>query len=203
MQHHRFANEDRGTDPDDYASEGPWWQVPFRWLTIDVWYGRFYWTKRKQLRRAGARETATVLSVSVAALAAAIGFGVFWEFAVIVLIPQRLQLGLLAWWFDWLPHHGLEKSQRENRYQATRIRVGLEWLMTPLMLSQNYHLVHHLHPSIPFYRYLPAWRDNEEGYLQHQPAMATVFGKDLTADEYRSLREMDSRLAEMLQRLTL
>src|SRR5215212_7097526 len=46
MQHHRFANEDPGTDPDDYASEGPWWQLPLRWLTIDVWYGRFYWTKR-------------------------------------------------------------------------------------------------------------------------------------------------------------
>ena len=61
---------------------------------------------------------------------------------------------MLAWWFDWLPHHGLEDTQSENRYRATRNRVGLEWLFTPLMLSQNYHLVHHLHPSVPFYRYL-------------------------------------------------
>ena len=30
----------------------------------------------------------------------------------------------------------------------------MEWLLTPLMLSQNYHLVHHLHPSVPFYRYV-------------------------------------------------
>ena len=60
----------------------------------------------------------------------------------------------LAWWFDWLPHHGLDETQSENRYRATRNRVGMEWLFTPLMLSQNYHLVHHLHPSIPFYRYL-------------------------------------------------
>ena len=61
---------------------------------------------------------------------------------------------VLGWWFDWLPHHGLEDTQSENRYRATRNRVGLEWLFTPLMLSQNYHLVHHLHPSVPFYRYL-------------------------------------------------
>ena len=61
---------------------------------------------------------------------------------------------VLAWWFDWLPHHGLEDTQSENRYRATRNRVGMEWLLTPLLLSQNYHLVHHLHPSIPFYRYV-------------------------------------------------
>ena len=73
---------------------------------------------------------------------------------------------MLAWWFDWLPHHGLEDTQTENRYRATRNRVGLEWLFTPLMLSQNYHLVHHLHPSVPFYRYLKTWRRNEEAYLE-------------------------------------
>ncbi len=198
MQHHRFANEDPNTDPDHWTSEGPWWQLPFRWLTIDLWYGKFYFSKRHKVSKAEGRETAAVAVLGIAGVAAAAANGALWEVALIVLIPQRIQLGFLAWWFDWLPHHGLGKTQREDRYQATRIRVGLEWLMTPLMLSQNYHLVHHLHPSIPFYRYLPAWRHNEEGYLQHDPALATVFGQELTADEYRSLRELDSRLAQML-----
>jgi phenylacetate-CoA oxygenase/reductase PaaK subunit len=198
IQHHRFANEDPDTDPDHYTSEGPWWQLPFRWLTIDFWYGRFYLANRKRLSAAEARESVAVVVVTVAGIAVAAATGVLWEVALITLIPQRIGLGVLAWWFDWLPHHDLGKTQRENRYAATRIRVGLEWLMTPLMLSQNYHLVHHLHPSIPFYRYLPAWRHNEEGYLQHDPAMATVFGSEISADEYRSLRALDSRLAQML-----
>ena len=30
---------------------------------------------------------------------------------------------------------------------------------TPLLLSQNYHLVHHLMPRVPFYRYGPLYRD--------------------------------------------
>jgi ferredoxin-NADP reductase/fatty acid desaturase len=198
IQHHRFANEDPDTDPDHYTSVGPWWQLPFRWLTIDVWYARFYVQNRRRLPAADARESAAVVVLALAGIAAATAMGALWEVAAIVLIPQRIQLGVLAWWFDWLPHHGLGRTQRENRYQATRIRVGLEWLMTPLMLSQNYHLVHHLHPSIPFYRYVRAWRHNEEGYLQHQPAMATVFGQAISADEYRTLRETESRLAQML-----
>ena len=41
---------------------------------------------------------------------------------------------VLAWWFDWLPHHDLEDTQRENRYRATRNRVGSEWILTPLLL---------------------------------------------------------------------
>jgi hypothetical protein len=66
-----------------------------------------------------------------------------------------------AWWFDWLPQHGLADTQRTDRYRATRNRVGAEWLFTPVLLSQNYHLVHHLHPSVPFHRYLRTWKRNE------------------------------------------
>jgi ring-1,2-phenylacetyl-CoA epoxidase subunit PaaE len=115
--------------------------------------------------------------------------------AVVLLIPGRIALGVLAWWFDWLPHHGLEVTQRKNRYRATRIRIGLEWLLTPVLLYQNYHLVHHLHPSIPFYRYITAWRRNEEAYLQRDAAKRTAFGRDLTVEEYRFWRELDSTLA--------
>ena len=76
---------------------------------------------------------------------------------LIYLIPERAAMFVLAWWFDWLPHHDLEDTQRENRYRATRNRVGMEWLYTPLMLSQNYHLVHHLYPSVSFCRCLRTW----------------------------------------------
>jgi hypothetical protein len=53
--------------------------------------------------------------------------------------------------------HGVEDTQRSNRYRATRARVGMEWLFTPLMLSQNNHLVHHQYPSVSFCRYLRTW----------------------------------------------
>ncbi len=198
IQHHRYANEEATVDPDHYTTEGPWWQLPFRWLTVDLWYGRYYFMNRKRRPTAEIRETQACMGLSVAAIVAAALTGTLWYLAFIYFVPQRITLGILAWWFDWLPHHGLEDTQRKNRYRATRVRVGLERLMTPIMLSQNYHLVHHLHPAIPFYRYLRTWRRNEEGYLQHEPALATVFGKTIHADEYRALRELDSSLARML-----
>jgi phenylacetate-CoA oxygenase/reductase PaaK subunit len=197
IQHHRNANEHSDTDPDHYTSEGAWWSLPFRWLTIDAAYGRFYFARRSERPAAEIRESIACATLTIAGVAAAAATGHLWTLALVYLIPQRIALMVLAWWFDWLPHHDLAHTQRSNRYGATRIRVGLEWVMTPLMLSQNYHLVHHLHPSIPFYRYLPAWRRNEESYLEHEPAVATVFGRAITAGEYRSLRSQ-SALARAL-----
>ena len=88
---------------------------------------------------------------------------------------------VLAWWFDWLPHHGLEETQQREPLPRDPQPGRLEWLLTPLLLSQNYHLVHHLHPSIPFYRYVATWRRNEEAYLERDAAIATVFGQQLDA----------------------
>ncbi len=194
IEHHRNTNEHRDFDPDTWASHGPAWQLPLRWLTIDAWYAIFY---VRNLRRRTGREVVEVVGVIalfVAGIVLAADAGVLWTVALVYLIPARIGLALLAWWFDWLPHHGLTVTQRENRYRATRVRVGMEWLLTPGLLYQNYHLVHHLHPSIPFYRYIAAWRRNEDAYLERDAAIMTAFGRDLTPDEYRVWRELDSSL---------
>ncbi|HEV3129231.1 MAG TPA: 2Fe-2S iron-sulfur cluster-binding protein, partial [Solirubrobacteraceae bacterium] len=73
-----------------------------------------------------------------------------------------------------------------------------EWLLTPLMLSQNYHLVHHLHPSVPFYRYLKTWRRNEEAYLDRDAAIATAFGQSLDPDEFRRWKQLNRKLLRLL-----
>ncbi|MGI9557933.1 MAG: hypothetical protein ACR2N5_08335, partial [Solirubrobacterales bacterium] len=62
-----------------------------------------------------------------------------------------------------------------------------------VFLYQNYHLVHHLHPLIPFYKYLVAWRRNEEEYLSHDPPLRTFTGADLGVDEYRRRRAPDGQ----------
>ncbi|HEU4360989.1 MAG TPA: fatty acid desaturase [Mycobacterium sp.] len=191
LQHHRYTN-DVDNDPDMFATHGPAWQLPLRWALMDVCYATWYIRRLpSRFRQAWARpaaelaETAVVFSLSVVGLGAAILTGHFWTLAVLVVIPQRIGITILAWSFDWLPHHGLDETQKGNRYRATRIRVGMEWVLAPLMLSQNYHLIHHLHPWLPFYRYLHAWRRNEDAYLEHDPALVTAFGGELTPDEYR------------------
>lgn len=195
LEHHRNTNEDAHTDPDAWTAHGPWWQLPLRWLTIDFWYARFYVARQRTRPPSERIETAAVVTLSLAAFAWLTVSGHGWELLMVYLIPQRVGLAVLAWWFDWLPHHDLG-AQRQNRFGATRVRVGLEWLMTPIMLCQNYHLVHHLHPAIPFYRYLRTWRDNRDAYLARDVPIATPWGRELTAAEYREWRRLTGSFDE-------
>lgn len=197
IQHHRHSNDD-DQDPDTFASHGKWWQLPLRWSLVEYFYIRYYLPRVRSRPVGEVAETLLMLALSIAGVVAAIATGNFWTLAVVFLIPQRIGLTVLAWWFDWLPHHGLADTQRTNRYRATRNRVGAEWLFTPLLLSQNYHLVHHLHPSVPFYRYIRTWKRNEEVYLERNPAINTVFGQQLNPDEFREWKELNGRLAAVL-----
>ena len=105
-------------------------------------------------------------------------------------MPARLATLWLGFAFDYLPHNGLNLTASEDRFKATRNRIGLERLLSPLLLYQNYHLVHHLHPVVPFHRYLAVWLRNEDEYLSHDPALSTVRGRAITTDEYRRMREI-------------
>jgi ring-1,2-phenylacetyl-CoA epoxidase subunit PaaE len=189
MQHHLNTNEDDGRDPDHYAQAGPAWLLPLRWLTMDFAYFRFYLPKVSKRPAAERAELAVTWAALLALVAAAAATGHFVDLLVVYLIPARLAVAILAWSFDWLPHHGLhEHKGREGRFKATRNRVGAERIMSPLLLNQNYHLVHHLHPLIPFYRYVQVWRRSEEHYLANEPSLTDVRGRPLTPDEYRQLR---------------
>lgn len=196
-EHHRHTN-DPDRDPDMFATHAPAWQLPFRWALVDMFYASWYVSKlEKRVRHSWRRPLAEVAETAVLSLATVIGIGVavvtghFWTLAVVLLIPQRIGIFIIGWSFDWLPHHGLDETQRGNRYRATRLRVGMEWLLAPLMLSQNYHLIHHLHPWLPFYRYLQAWRRNEDLYLEHGVAVTTLLGRDLDAEELRNWKKWE------------
>jgi len=190
MQHHRFTNHDDGADPDHYTMEGPRWQTPLRWLTVDYAYVFFY------LRRAGGRprreqiEAGVWFAIALAVPVALVATGNAVTWLVLLFVPSRLTILWLAWAFDYLPHHGLHNTPAQDRLKTTRNRIGSERLLSPILLYQNYHLVHHLHPVIPFYRYIAVWRRNEQRYLEGEPSLATVRGRPLTADEYRRIRQL-------------
>jgi len=197
IEHHRNTN-DGENDPDHFVSGAPWWQLPVRFPLMDVPYLTFLVRNVKRRPRAEVLETSFLMATTVAVIVTAGFTGQLWTLALVFLIPGRVAMFVLAWWFDWLPHHDLEDTQQENRYRATRNRVGSEWILTPLLLSQNYHLVHHLHPSIPFHRYVATWRRNEEAYLERDAAIGTVFGQQLDPDEYRDWKRLNGKLARLL-----
>jgi ring-1,2-phenylacetyl-CoA epoxidase subunit PaaE len=188
MQHHRHTNHDDGSDPDHYAVEAPRWQLPLRWATIDLWYMVFYVPKLRSRPAAEKRGLAIQWLVMGSVIAACVATGHGVDFLVVYLIPQRIAIMFLGWAFDYLPHTGLHETPKGDKLKTTRNRVGHESLLSPLLLFQNYHLVHHLHPVVPFYRYIAVWRKNEATYLDGDPALSTVGGRPLTPDEYRELR---------------
>ena len=189
MQHHRFTNDEE-KDPDFFSSHGKGWSLPFRWALIDINYLRYY-VPQLGSRPQGERSEAIgtfLLAVTIATAAIALGYG--FELLVLWIVPSRLAILGLGFAFDYLPHHGLPSPEKPDQFKTTRNRVGLERLLTPLLLYQNYHLVHHLHPIIPFYRYIAVWRRNEDRYLTREPPLVTPLGRPLTVDEYRRLREL-------------
>ena len=189
MQHHRFTNDD-GEDPDSYASRGPAWQRLPRWMTIDLNYMMFYLPKLRSRPPAERVELATVWIFVIAFTAAAALTGHMLDLIVLLVIPARLATVWLGFAFDYLPHNGLHLTAGEDRFKATRNRIGLERLLSPLLLYQNYHLVHHLHPVVPFHKYIAVWLRNREEYLGHEPALSTARGRPITTEEYTRMREL-------------
>ncbi|MBA2347821.1 MAG: fatty acid desaturase [Solirubrobacterales bacterium] len=190
MQHHRFTNHDDGSDPDAYTMRGPAWQRPLRWLTIDYHYVVFFLPKLAKRKRKEQVEAVAFLLLAIAIPVALIATGNVVTWLVVMFLPSRLAILWLAYAFDYLPHHGLHHTPSEDRMKGTRNRIGGERWASLAMLYQNYHLVHHLHPVVPFYRYIAVWRKNEEHYLEGDPALSTLGGRELTTDEYRRLREL-------------
>lgn len=170
MQHHRFTNEEN--DPDHFLSSHfylmPLWGFwPFLYL--------FQY----------ARNPAKCPSISVRSTVRefTIGFGVIialfvmepMAMLVLWLIPIYCGFFLMCVVFMVLPHYPALVRADQDVYKATLIRKGWEWLLTPLLMYQNYHLVHHLYPTIPFYRYIKAWNGKLDFHLSKAPTIVRAF----------------------------
>ena len=75
------------------------------------------------------------------------GWGI--QLVFLWLLPGWLASGVLSMAFDWLPHHPHGDT---GRYTNARLLRGGP-VLTVLMAAQDAHLVHHLWPNVPFYRY--------------------------------------------------
>ena len=176
MQHHRFTN-DETKDPDIYAGTGPAWLLPFKWATLDINYFRFYLNPEvfKQRPKSERTEFFVALAFGVTVFTAAILAGWLEYYLLLFIIPARISMTFIALSFDFLPHYPHQAQAVDQPFQATSNRVGFEWLLTPILLSQNYHLVHHLYPTVPFYRYLKVWNAKKRYHLSQNPATVDTF----------------------------
>jgi len=146
-EHHSHTN-DTDRDPDLFISYAPKWLVPL-WATGVLleyrrhYYGRKLWRNRRELSEAIGIET-LVLAVAVVSLVT----GNFISVAVLWFIPACVAAVFLVVAFDYLPHYPYDSRQR---YHDTRIYPG--GIANVILLGQNYHLIHHLWTTVPWYRY--------------------------------------------------
>lgn len=149
--HHAHTN-DLVRDPDSWSGKAKTRAGIFaRWLVMDLHYlVRYLFEIRTRPR---GEVVASVLGVAVMwgswAILIATGHAV--ELLVCWLIPARIAILTLSIVFDWIPHHPRSATGAEDPYRATNVYEH-RWL-APLLLGQNYHLIHHLYPGVPFYRY--------------------------------------------------
>lgn len=155
LRHHSNTNHEKN-DPDYWVARDNPLKIFFSALTIMPHYyynAIFNPTSRikEELPKTLIRKTLMIVLV----IAVSIYYN---SWALIVLWPLSaiFSLALLAMVFDWLPHHPYRSKER---YYDTRI-FNFK-LLSPFLLFQNYHLIHHLYPRIPWYRYQKAFSEIE------------------------------------------
>lgn len=175
MQHHIKCG-DPELDPDlKLSSKGSnAFSLWFIWGSQYIGYGRKY---KRELPRLNIKYPRLQLFVSLAILVV-LFINLPLEMLFLWLVPTLFVLWMTAFVFSYLPHHihpHVEGEDEMSAYQTTCNRVGAEWLLSPLCQYQNYHLVHHLYPTVPFYRYIKVWNARKTIHEQNRPAEVYAF----------------------------
>ena len=174
MQHHRFTNAE--TDPDRFTHDSPAWQVPFRWSNFDLYYLVYFVKHGGAMRQKHWRLVCGYIFAVVVVVVCASIAGYGYEVLILWLLPTRIALFLVSLVFVFLPHYPGIVSESEDPFLASTMRMGWEWLLTPLLVYQNYHLIHHLYPTVPFYRIHDVWYLKYDELNQGNVSYQTAFG---------------------------
>ncbi len=147
MQHHAHVN-DPDNDPDHFVSTGgPLWLIAVRFFYHEVFFFQRRLWRKFELWEWALSRLFLVIVLSVGYCYGFLGYILNYWF-----VPAGIMGLLLGLFFDYLPHRPF---QERSRWKNARVYPG--WLLNILLLGQNYHLVHHLWPSIPWYNYQPAY----------------------------------------------
>jgi beta-carotene hydroxylase len=175
FKHHRHTNE-HGVDPDLWSGIGHRWSMPLRWATADFYYAYVILKDWSTIPLRERLQMILGVAVMVAIFAFCAWLGYVREALLYWILPSRLAILWLACAFNYLPHHPHEVEQRHNPYASTNVRRGGDAVLKWVFLYQNYHLIHHLYPSVPFYRYLKIWRENEAEFRRQGAATVPWYG---------------------------
>lgn len=151
LQHHAHVN-DPENDPDHYVSTGG----PLLLIAARFFYHEIFFFKERLWRKYELLEW----FLSRLFLFTIVFFAMKYHFMVYVtdfwFVPALVVGIALGLFFDYLPHRPF---QEKDRWKNSRVYPSK--IINFLILGQNYHLIHHLWPSIPWYKYQSAYYETK------------------------------------------
>lgn len=187
-RHHAFTN-DPERDPDHFASNesGTWYQVVLNSFYVTFRYHVLAFTKLRNIETINNtyKSTFGYAAIHISVLATLTYFGYGLEVLTIAILPVAIAAFLLVMLFDYLPHY---PHSSLDRYHDTRIYPGR--LLNLLLLGQNYHLIHHMYPKLPWYKYSEVYRNILPDLEAHDAPIEDI-GKGIRPGFLRSPNAMN------------
>lgn len=175
LAHHSSTNTADG-DPDHWMAVRGFGPVVLRGLTILYAHASFFFIKQ------AGRIQRKHLYLGWAEFAAAYGMllalglsGLWLEVLLLSIVPFIFGFALIGIFFDWLVHVPYKETARFRDTNIFRFPEPVDTLISLLYLYQNYHLIHHLFPRVPFYRMRKVYRLMAAD-LQERGAPVFAFG---------------------------
>lgn len=174
MAHHQHTGE-KNSDPDLPFVSGSYMKKVLRWAFLDLLWTKFYFGNWKQ-RPVGERLRFTIgLVFYLSVFAVGFNSGYVSEFLVCWVFPMLLGRIITVYLFADI-HHPENVEQRVDPLGATGMIRNTNLIQRILMLGQARHLIHHLYPGLPWYRYDPVWNVAEKIIPPSMIKWGTFFG---------------------------
>ena len=157
MAHHYYPN-DPDRDP-DYTTRAPnawiaiWNSLVNRQPGVNR-YGILLEEWNTPAAQTALRDAAIMKLIHFGILTALAWNGYAIEAALLWLIPKHVGLSYMRFYLSWAPHHPAVETGRYTATRAFKSRLGNIGSM-----GMQYHIIHHLYPTIPLNRTPAAYRE--------------------------------------------
>jgi beta-carotene hydroxylase len=213
LSHHRYSGDhdsaidQSSLDPDEWAGRLPSLLLPLRWATVlhyYVWWFTKFMTARafnpntpQQVLDADSKVrkyTIIQMFITLVILRKLAN----WDsrtLSICWLLPHTISSAFLMYFFDYIPHRPHVIPYRIDPYKSTNATKFWSWgkvdelWWTFICLSQNMHIVHHIWPSVPFYRYIWLWRAHEQELIEKGVRVVPLYINKSMEEEFDELKK--------------
>ena len=178
-QHHLYANN-KELDPDKFYNSIN--GIIIYGCFLDYIYLKYYikyFTKRPFSEQLEFIITFAIY-LSIIYLSFRYGYGI--RYTLSFYLPQRISLLMASFILDYNSHHDCadftkvkDKSKITNKISGIKKDNDYPLITSILTQNQNYHNIHHINPTIPFYDYKNIWEKIKIKELQNGTKLKTLF----------------------------